>query len=77
MSDTDYNGVLLEDLNDKFDVLIDGIKGIREKVDDLPTRSEFNELKDDVKTIKSVVIETNKDLHNLDKRVTVLEKTAA
>ena len=77
MSDTDYNGVLLEDLNDKFDVLIDGIKGIREKVDDLPTRSEFNELKDDVKTIKSVVIETNKDLHNLDKRVTVLEKTTA
>ena len=77
MSNTDYNGVLLEDLNGKFDAVIDGIKGIREKVDDLPTRTEFNELKEDVKTIKAVVTQTNKNLSIIDKRVTVLEKTTA
>ncbi|MDO8591430.1 MAG: hypothetical protein Q7R60_00695 [bacterium] len=76
MADTDYNGVLLEDINGKFDAILDSVKGIREQVNELPTRNEFDELKDDVKTIKAVVTQTNKDLDKLDSRVTVLEKVA-
>lgn len=76
MADTDYNGVLLEDINGKFDAILDSVKGIRGQVNELPTRNEFDELKDDVKTIKAVVTQTNKDLSKLDSRVTVLEQVA-
>jgi len=77
MSKKDYEGVLLEILEDKFDAVLDGIKGIREVVDNQPTRSEFNDLKDDVGTIKAVLLQTNEDVVDLGKRVTVLETKAA
>ena len=77
MSDTDYNGVLLEDVNGKFDVILDAVKGIREKVDDLPTRNEFNELKGDVKTIKAVVTQNNLEINDHNRRITKLEEVKA
>ena len=77
MSDTDYSGVLLEDVNGKFDVILDAVKGIRGKVDDLPTRNEFNELKGDVKTIKAVVTQNNLEINDHNRRITKLEEVKA
>src|SRR3990167_4397343 len=77
MSDTDCNGVLLEDVNGKFDVILDAVKGIRGKVDDLPTRNEFNELKGDVKIIKAVVTQNNLEINDHNRRITKLEETKA
>lgn len=74
MSDTNYNGVLLEGINGKFDYLVDAMKGMREEMKDFAKQSDLEEVKQDVKTIKAVVTQTNKDLHSLDRRVTTLEK---
>lgn len=76
MTATDNDGVLLEDVEDKVDFLVDAIKGMQENVKHIPgIREDISELKQDVKVIKGVVKETNKDLQNLRKRATVLEKT--
>lgn len=75
MTATDNDGVLLEDVEDKSDFLVDAIKGMQDHVKHMPViREDISELKQDVKVIKNVVKETNKDLRNLGKRVTVLEK---
>ena len=50
-----YFSVLLEDQNSKLDAVLEGVGDIQRKVADLPTRSGFDELKQDVKTIKVAV----------------------
>lgn len=59
-------GVLLEDVHSKMDVVVEAVGQIQDQIKNLPTRDEFNELKDDVKVIKSVVTEH-------DVRITQLE----
>lgn len=59
-------GVLLEDMNSKMDGVVEAVGQLQDQVRNLPTRDEFNELKDDVKTIKSVVTEDSQ-------RITALE----
>jgi len=76
MADKNYTDVLLEDINGKFDAVLDGISGIRERVDNLPARDEFNDVKDDIRTIKSAVKGTNKRLEDHEKRITKLETAA-
>lgn len=72
---TNNDGVLLEDMEDKMDFLVDAMKGMQTQVKHIPTiRYDVSELKRDVKVIKTAVKDTNNDLRNLDKRVTVLEK---
>ena len=76
MADKNYTDVLLEDINGKFDAVLDGISGIRERVDNLPARDEFNVVKDDIRTIKLAVKGTNKRLEDHEKRITKLETAA-
>ena len=57
-------GFFIEHMDDKFDSLAEAIQATLEIVSDQPSRGEFNELKDDVKTIKLAVTATNKDLRN-------------
>jgi archaellum component FlaC len=54
--------VLMEDQNGKLDAVLEAVGDIRAKVEDLPTRDEFNELKRDVKTIKAAVTDLSRDL---------------
>ncbi len=42
--------------------VLEAVGDIQRKVAYLPTRAEFNELKQDVKTIKAAVTATNRDL---------------
>ncbi|HLA48975.1 MAG TPA: hypothetical protein VJY84_00320 [Candidatus Saccharimonadales bacterium] len=74
MADNNYTEVLLEDINDKFDALIDGYKAVRDEIKTLAKQEDLEDVKRDVKTIKKVVTATNEDLKNLDRRVTKLEK---
>jgi archaellum component FlaC len=64
--------VLMEDQNTKLDAVLEAVGDIQTKVADLPTRHEFEELKQDVKTIKAAVTATNRDVAELDRRVTRL-----
>lgn len=68
--------VLLEDLGDRFDGMVDGIEGIREEMKSLAKQADLVEVKDDVKVIKAVLTQTNDDVIDLDKRVSVLEAKA-
>ena len=61
-SDDNYVGLLLEQIRDQNKAVLEAVGDIQRKVADLPTRAEFNELKQDVKTIKAAVTETNRDL---------------
>ena len=64
MSDADINhlSVLVEHVIDQNRAVLEAVGDIQKKVADLPTRAEFNELKQDVKTIKAAVTATNRDL---------------
>ncbi len=64
MSDADVNhlSVLMEPVIDQNRVVLEAVGDIRAKVEDLPTRDEFNELKQDVKTIKAAVTDLSRDL---------------
>jgi hypothetical protein len=56
------SGVLLEQIVSQNQAVLEAVGDIRAKGENLPTRDEFNELKQDVKTIKAAVIATNRDL---------------
>lgn len=75
--DDSYTNVLLEDMRSQMQVMLEITIDTRKIVSNLPTREEFNELKDDVHTIKHAVAETNKELKLLDRRVTRLEEKIA
>jgi hypothetical protein len=40
--DTNYVAVLLEDIRDQNRAVLEAVEDLRQKVDDQPTRSEFN-----------------------------------
>ncbi len=76
MGDDDRKAVLGE-------ALMDELKAIRDGIADLPTRTELNELKDevidlrtDVKAIKAAIKFTNKDFQDHENRITLLEQAA-
>ena len=64
MSDADVNhlSVLMEQVIDQNRAVLEAVVDIRAKVADLPTRDEFNELQQDVKTIKAAVTDLSHDL---------------
>ncbi len=61
-SDDNYVGLLLEQIRDQNKAVLEAVGDIQRKVADLPTRAEFNELKQDMKVVKAAVTVTNRDL---------------
>lgn len=61
MSD-DYTGHMLELILDEIKAVHELGSGVQEKVADLPTRAEFDELKQDVRVIKAAVMDLSRDL---------------
>ena len=74
MDESRYTNVILEDIRNQMQAVLEIVADVQTQVSDMPKRDELNELKDDVKTIKQAVIDTNKDLRLLERRVTKLEK---
>lgn len=64
MSDADVNhlSVLMEQVVDQNKAVLEAVGDIQRKVADLPTRTEFDELKRDVRIIKAVVVDVSRDL---------------
>jgi len=64
MSDSDGNhfGVLLEQIVDQNKAVLEAVGDIQRKVAGLPTRDEFDELKQDVRVIKAAVVDVSRDL---------------
>jgi hypothetical protein len=54
--------VLMEDQDGKLDAVLEAVGDIQRKVADLPTRAEFDELKQDVRVIKAAVVDVSRDL---------------
>lgn len=52
---TNYISVLLEDMRDQNRAVLEAVGDMQKKVNNLPTRGEFNELKRDTKIIKAAV----------------------
>lgn len=64
MSDADVNhlSVLMEHVVDQNRAVLEAVGDIQRKVADLPTRAEFDELKQDVRVIKAAVVDLSRDL---------------
>ncbi len=64
MSDADVNhlSVLMEQVVDQNKAVLEAVGDIQAKVANLPTRDEFNELKQDVRVIKAAVVDVSRDL---------------
>ncbi|HEY7348121.1 MAG TPA: DUF2730 family protein [Ktedonobacterales bacterium] len=58
----DHLEVLLEQIVSQNKAVLEAVGDIRTKVDNLPTRDEFNELKRDVQTIKAAVTDLSHEL---------------
>ena len=55
--------VLMEDQNGKLDAVLEAVGDIRAKVDNLPTRAEFDELKQDVRVIRAAVTDLSRQVN--------------
>ena len=70
-----YQGVLLEDINHKFDVIVEYLAPLAKlprKVDQIDER--LQRVESDVKVIKRVVTDQGKDHKQLEGRVATLER---
>jgi hypothetical protein len=57
MNDTNnnYHDVLLEQIRDQNQIILEAVSGMRAELALVPKREEFDELKQDVKVIKTAV----------------------
>lgn len=76
-AEENYTNVLLEDIREQMKAVLEISVDTRNLVSHLPTRDEFNELKEDVAAIKLAVKHTNEEQKLHDRRITRLEEKAA
>ncbi len=68
--------VLVEHVISQNDAVLEAVGDIQGKVKNLPTREEFNELKDDVKIVKAAVTDLSHQVNKHEKRLTHLVSAA-
>lgn len=73
MADKNYTDALLEDINDKFDIVLDGIKGMREEISGLARQKDLEEVKQDAKTIMMAITDANNQVSDHETHITHLE----
>ncbi len=72
--DKDYTNVLLEEMNSKFDLLLEMMQPIKKLQEDTSVLIEdIQTVKSDVKKIKTVVTDQSKQLTNHEVRIIDLE----
>jgi hypothetical protein len=69
----DHTNIILEEMNSKFDVVVEAVGQMQEQIKDIPKRDEFEELKSDVKIIKAAVVDHSNHINDHEKRITRLE----
>ena len=79
--DKNYTNVILEEIRSQMSAVLEIVSDNQRKLDKMPTREEFDDLKADVNTIKRAVVDNDKttrhELKLLDRRVTKLEESAS
>lgn len=79
--DKNYTNVILEEIRSQMSAVLEIVSDNQRKLDNMPTREEFDDLKADVNTIKRAVVDNDKttrhELELLDRRVTKLEEGAS
>ena len=75
-SDENYTNVLLEEIRGQNRAVLELVGQMQGQMNGLATKDSLQEVADDVKTIKAALADTNKDLRDLDRRVTLLEQAA-
>lgn len=75
MSRDDHNtNLLLEEIRGQNQAVLEIVGGMQDQMKNFATKDVLQAVADDVKTIKLAVTATNKDVRDLDRRVTVLEQ---
>jgi len=59
-------GILVEYMDTRFDQILEVMLGMRQQLDQKADKSEVQEIRDDIKTIKAVVTATNRDLNRIN-----------
>lgn len=72
-SDKDNLEVILEDMNGKFDLLLESNAQIRQQLKHMATKEELAEVKADIKVIKAAVTDHSSQLSDHEGRITQLE----
>lgn len=75
MSDN-YTDVLLEEINSKFDRLIEVVGNTNDELQTKASAEDVQEVKSDIKVIKAAVIDTSHQVTDLQRRTTLLENHA-
>ena len=79
--DKNYTNVILEEIRSQMSAVLEIVSDNQRKLDNMPTREEFDDFKADVNTIKRAVVDNDKttrhELELLDRRVTELEESAS
>ena len=79
--DKNYTNVILEEIRSQMSAVLEIVSDNQRKLDNMPTREEFDDLKADVNTIKRAVVDNDKTtrhkLELLDRRVAKLEESAS
>lgn len=67
MKDKDYTNVILEEMRDKFAIVLEGIASIQEQLKKKADKTDLDEIRDDIKVIKFSIKRTNAVLrkHNI------------
>ena len=76
ISDDNYLGVLLEEIRDQNRAVLEAVGSMREDLNHLPKREEFDELKQDVKIIKAAVTDLSHQVNDHEHRITRLEASS-
>lgn len=77
-NDDHYVGALLEDINHKFDALMEGQQAMASVPGDIAQlKSDMFDVKNDIAAIKAVAKDHEKMIKNHDKRLIRLESAAA
>ena len=79
--DKNYTNVILEEIRSQMSAVLEIVSDNQRKLDNMPTREEFDDFKADVNTIKRAVVDNDKttrhELELLDRRVTKLKESAS
>lgn len=70
---TQETNVILEDINGKFDHIVEIVGALNEKIDKKADKSDLDEIKADIKIMKAALTETSHQVNDHEQRITTLE----
>lgn len=74
--DDEHTNIILEEIRDQNKALVEAVGQMQEKMETLASKEDVARLETKVDTIQAAVRDTNKDVAELDQRVTTLEQAS-